>query len=310
MTARLLFIGGTPRGQRVLELVLKRGMVPVGAYVTAEDDHEPLHTSTEIETIADSHAIPVKICKRLTGDDITVIRDSYRPDLILMVGWRTIVPASLYEYPRLGCLIVHDSPLPRYRGFAPPNWAIINGEQEWGVTLMHVAGGVDEGDVVAQKLFPVPDRATAPLLYELIISATVDLIDEQLDGLLTGTAPRVAQDHSQATYACARNPDDGEIDWRRGTVEIDRLIRGLAYPYPGAHTTWRGQRLTIWEAEPVDLAPPYEGRIPGRLVAFDQDTADVLTGDGVLRIHAVERQDGKREPAGAVLRSVRSSLGK
>lgn len=310
MTARLVFIGGTPRGQKVLDLLLKRGMAPVAAFVLAEDDHEPLHTSAEIEATADSQAIPVKICKRLTTDDITVIRDSYRPDLILMVGWRTIVSAPLYEYPRLGCLIVHDSPLPRYRGFAPPNWAIINGEQVWGVTLMHVAAGIDEGDIVAQKFFPVADRATAPQLYELIISATVDLIDEQLDGLLAGTAPRVAQDHGQATYACARNPDDGEIDWRRGTVEIDRLIRGLTYPYPGAYTTWRGQKLTIWEAEPVDPAPRYEGRVPGRVVAFDEDTADVLTGDGLLRIHAVELQGGKRGPAGAVLRSIRSSLGK
>lgn len=307
---RILFIGGTPRGRRVFDLLLRRGIVPVATYVLAEDDHETLRASVEIEAIAGNHAIPVKICKRITADDLAVIRDTYLPDLILVVGWRTILPAALYELPLFGCVGVHDSPLPRYRGFAPPNWAIINGEQEWGVTLMHIAAGVDEGDIIGQKVFPVPDRATAPELHELIISATVVLIDEQLDGLLTGVAPRIAQDHTRATYACARNPDDGEIDWRQGTTEIDRLIRGLTYPYPGAWTTWRGQKLKVWDAEPVDPPPLYEGRIPGRVVAFNDETTDVLTGDGVLRLRAVELQGGGRKPAGAVLRSVKSSLGK
>ena len=304
----VVFVGGTPRGRKVFELLLRRDVVPVGVFVMCEDDHEPLRASAEIEGLATSRGIPVKLTKRLSDADVAVIRDTYRADLIVMVGWRTIIPARVYNFPPLGCVGIHDSPLPRYRGFAPPNWAIINGETDWGVTLMHIAEGVDEGDIIGLERFAVPARATAPELYEIIVDATVRLMDQHLSGLLAGSAPRTAQDHARATYACARTPDDGRIDWSGGTDTIDRLIRGLMYPYPGAWTTWKGERMTIWRADPLVPAPVYEGRIPGRVVVLGGGYVDVLTGDGVLRIREVGDQDGGRRAASEVIRSVKTSL--
>lgn len=291
----------------MLRLLFFRSIIPVAVYAMEEDDHEVLHASDDIRVLADEHNIPVRICKRIAAEDLTLIHGSYKPDLILIAGWRTILPKEVYEYPRLGCVGFHDSPLPRYRGFAPVNWAVINGEREWAVTLMHIAPGVDEGDIIDQEFFPVPDRVTAPDLFLLTTRSAVRLLDRQLFFLLNGTTARIPQDHSKATYACARTPGDGEIRWRDDAVKIDRLIRGLTYPYPGAYTTWRGEKLIIWEAESVPAR--YEGRLPGRVVAYDKDTADVLTGDGALRIRKIGWR-GEDIPAGAVFRSVRISLGR
>lgn len=306
---RVLFMGGTVRGRRSFELLLERQLHLVGAVVMREDDHEQPKQSEAVERLAVEHSIPTWTTKRLTPGHLETI-ESLEADLIVVVGWRTLLPAEIYAGRRLGCVGVHDSPLPRYRGFAPTNWAILNGERQWGVTLMHIADGVDEGDVVGQETFAVPDRATAADLYKLSTDATLRVLDDNLGGLLDGTAPRTPQDHSQATYACARTPDDGVIDWTATTDEIDRLVRSLCHPYPGARTTWKGLPLIVWSAEPVFYPPLYEGRIPGRVVGFTERTTDVLTADGVLRLTAVQLPGKDRQPAGAVIRSVKASLGR
>jgi methionyl-tRNA formyltransferase len=168
---------------------------------------------------------------------------------------------------------------------------------------------VDAGDIVGQRAIDLHPRVTAPELYDAVCDATVELVLEALPGLKAGTAPRIVQDHSQATFFCARTPDDGAIDWAADTLTIDRLIRGLTYPYPGARTTYRGAELAIWEAEPLDPAPLYEGRVPGRPVGFPGDGAvDVLTGDGVLRVRRVSGPDGP-VAAADVIRSFKATLG-
>jgi methionyl-tRNA formyltransferase len=153
-------------------------------------------------------------------------------------------------------------------------------------------------------------RATAPQLYAAVSEATRDLILEHLPGLKSGTAPRIAQDHSAATFFCARTPRDGLIDWTATTAEIDRLIRGLTHPYPGARTSYQGEELIVWEAEPVDPQPVYEGRVPGRPAGFAGDgTADILTGDGVLRLRRVQGANGVPVPAHEIVRSFKTTLG-
>ncbi|HWJ85862.1 MAG TPA: formyltransferase family protein [Cellulomonas sp.] len=210
---------------------------------------------------------------------------------------------------RLGCIAAHDSLLPRGRGFAPTNWTIILGHEVGGVTLFHMSEAVDAGEIVGQREIRLHVRSTAPELYAAVTEATVELVLEHLPGLKNGTAPRIVQDAAKATFFCARTPRDCEIDWAADTITIDRLVRGLTYPYPGARTTYQGAELVIWDAEPVVPPPVYEGRIPGRPVGFPGDGAvDVLTGDGVLRVRRVAGPDGP-VPAASVIRSVRVTLG-
>ncbi len=309
MGTRILFIGGTRRGHELLAALFERGESVVGTYILEEDPHEPVRWSDEISTLCGARGVPANVCRRLDAALADAALNGYAPDLILSVGWRTMLPDNVVQGAPLGCVGVHDSLLPGYRGFAPTNWAIINGEPESGVTLFHLSDGVDEGDIVGQVRIPITDRMTAPELYERVVDASVSVVLEHLEGLKDGTAPRIPQDHATATYGCARTPDDGEICWAGSTAQADRLVRGLAYPYPGAWTTLDGRRLTVWRAHPLDLGPAYAGRIPGRVVARGPQGVDVLTGDGILRVEEVQVEGDETRPAAEVLRSVRARLG-
>ncbi len=306
---RLLFCGGTARGLAVLERLVADSAPLAGVYCFEQDAHELVRVEDDIHVLAERAGVPCKTVRRIGPDDEREILEELRPDLALVIGWRTMIPMSVIDATPRGWIGAHDSLLPRGRGFAPTNWAVILGHDAGGVSLMHLADGVDTGDLVAQRSIPIGARTTAPELYEAVTEATVELVAEHLEGLLEGTAPRAPQADADATYFCARTPDDGEIDWRSPTVEIDRLIRGLAYPYPGAWTTRRGHRLGVWEAEPAPDEVRYEGSIPGRVVGFGSDgSADVLTGDGVLRLRVVGDHDS-RVPAADALRSVKETLG-
>lgn len=306
---RVLMVAGTPRGLATVRLLQSRGVGLVGLVVMQEDDHEQTRSSTEIAAIGAEMGVPVTPARRLDDAAARQLVEALAPELVLVVGWRTLLPQVLLEQPRLGCVGVHDSPLPAYRGFAPVNWAVINGERRWAVSLFHLAEDVDAGDLVDQEWFDVPDRCTAPELYRAATVATVAVVERQLEALLAGTAPRTPQDHASASYACARTPEDGKIDWTASTEVVDRLVRGLTWPYPGAWTTWKGQRLSVLEAEPVRPAASWVGRIPGRVVSIGERSVDVLTGDGVLRVTTVALDGEDPRSASSVVRSIKGSLG-
>lgn len=307
---RVLFIGGTRRGHQVLEAILSTGERLTAVYGLEQDEHEADRFDDQVRATAERAGVPCRMGRRIGPEEEREILEVHRPDLVIVVGWRTMVPMSVVRSARLGCVAAHDSVLPRGRGFAPTNWTIILGHDVGGVTLFHMTEAVDAGDIVGQRAIPLGARATAPELYAAVTDATVELVLEHLPGLKAGTAPRIPQDHTLATFFCARTPDDCDIDWSRPTIEIDRLIRGLTHPYLGARTTYQGEPLTVWEAEPLVPAPVYEGRVPGRPVGFPGDgSVDVLTGDGVLRVRRVAGPDGPVDAAG-VIRSFRATLGR
>lgn len=307
--SRLLFCGGTPRGLAVLKRLVADGAPLVGVYAFEQDAHEHHRVEEQIHQLAAEADVPCRTVRKIGPEEERQILEELQPDLALVIGWRTMIPMSVIDAAPLGWIGAHDSLLPRGRGFAPTNWAVILGHDAGGVTLMHLAEGVDDGDIVDQRRIPLGPRATAPELYDAVTDATVELVADHLPALLAGAAPRTAQRHEDATYFCARTPEDGEIDWHAPTATIDRLVRGLTYPYPGAWTTLHGQRLGIWEAEPASPSVRYEGAVPGRVVARHEDGGvDVLTGDGVLRLRIVGDHDS-RVPAANALRSVKETLG-
>jgi methionyl-tRNA formyltransferase len=309
---RTLFIGSTKRGYQTLAALVERGAEIVGVISLRQDDHEIERYEDPIRRLAVRHGIPHYQSKWMKDRDYpAIIAHDIRPDLIVVVGCRIVLPRDIYEFPPLGTVAVHDSLLPEYRGFAPLNWSVINGEDHTGVSLFYVNDAVDGGDIVAQKRVPIGPADSAPRVYERVCQATVDLLVEQYPVLVSGAAPRRPQREDEGSMACRRTPEDGFIDWNRSTAEISNLIRGLTSPYPGAFTYYEGRRVTIWTAHPVEQPPHYVGRIAGAVAGISRidGHVDVLTGDGVLRILEVEREGEHRTAAASVISSIRSKLG-
>ena len=307
--ARIVFIGGRQHGFELLGRLVARGERIERVYALEEDAHERVRFDDHIAAAARRAGIPCAVRKRLTAGDVADIV-ALAPDLALVFGWRTILPPALIRAPRLGCFGVHDSLLPRYRGFAPTNWAVINRERETGVTLWRLDDDVDSGAVVAQRVLGIGPDETAPALYERVAEAAVELVLEHLDAIASGSATMAPQDHAAATYACARTPGDGLIDWNGSSDDIAALVRALADPYPGAYTYLDGRALRIWSARAVSPAPAFAGRIPGRVAKIRRGSGvEVLCGSGSLLLEDVELEGDARRGADEVIRSLRTTLG-
>jgi methionyl-tRNA formyltransferase len=308
---RILFIGGLYRGLRLAERLLERGEELVGALVYDEDPHESPKYADKIASLLGAKTGYVHKTRRITADRMPEIRDRLAPDVIFCLGWRTLIPSVVLECAPLGGVAVHDSLLPRLRGFAPTNWGMILGHDQLGATLFQLTDSVDAGDIYFQEAIAPDPHELYESIQERIAQVAVRLFDRFLDAARDGKLAPQKQNHSAATYTCSRSPSDGEIRWQSSSLEIERVIRALGPPAPGAFTYLRGEPLVLLKAHSVEHPLFYEGCVPGRVV--DRDTksgsVDVLCGQGVLRIEHVRNGDGIAQPAAAVMRSVRESLG-
>jgi methionyl-tRNA formyltransferase len=239
---------------------------------------------------------------------VRTLVESSRPDCVVISSYNRILPADLLSLSKF--INVHYAPLPQYRGRANVNWAIINGEKIAGVSIHRVSPGLDSGNILFQETIPIGDGDTVTTLYERLNAIQRRALGDTVERFLAGFEGE-PQDESQATYCCTRLPEDGEIDWSGATPEIDRLIRALAAPYPGAFTWFEGRRLIVWEAAPIHGGPRFVGRVPGRVVAVSKSegSVDVLTGDGALRLFEVQPDGAAAEPAANVIKSVKGTLG-
>jgi len=207
-------------------------------------------------------------------------------DVGLAAGWYHMIPRAVRErFPR-GCIGVHASLLPRLRGGAPLNWALLAGERETGVTLFELGDGVDDGPIYGQRSFRIGERATIGELVEQAERATLEVIDEVLPRLLRGEIEPVPQTGTPS-YALQRTPVDGRIDWRRPAVELDVLVRAVGRPYPGARTRFDGEELIVWAAEPLDSSLRVLG-MPGQVARIPEEADPcVVTGEGALVLRDV-----------------------
>jgi len=232
-------------------------------------------------------------------------------DLMFAVSWRFMIPASVYQQPRLGTFVFHDSMLPEYRGFSPTVWSIINGEDHTGVSLFEIADGVDEGAIIAQKRVPIGPDDTIAVVLERVTETYLELLEQSLDNLMKGIAPRYPQDHSRATYTSKRLPEDNLIDWTGSTERAFNLIRASTFPYSGAYTYLEGQKLRIWSARRLVDGHHYVGRTPGRVVEVRPgEGSAVLTGDGSLLLTEVQIEGGEVACATDVLNRLSQTLGR
>jgi methionyl-tRNA formyltransferase len=235
--------------------------------------------------------VPVHQPEKIRSPDARDLLSKLAPDCIVIIAYGQIIPASLLTVPKLGWINLHASLLPKYRGAAPINWAIANGETQTGLTTMRIDAGMDTGDMLLQETIDIAPEETAPELTQSLAEAGAPLMLETLRGLANGKLAARPQNNGEATYAPLLKKEDGRIDWNRPAQEIYNRMRGFD-PWPGAYTTFRGQTCHLW-AEPFSLRS-LTGSAPGTI--FREDT-QILIACGhatLLRLLSVKVQGRKQ----------------
>lgn len=298
----VLLLGMGPTALSALESLAARFRV-IGLFRDARSS--PGGTDEVVER---ARALMVPIFSELSIDDVERVVGQSRPDCTVVSSYDRILPSRVLSRSRF--VNVHYAPLPEYRGRANVNWAVINDEPETAITIHVIAPGLDAGNILYQQRIPIGADETVRELYIRLNEVQREVLGETVARYISGYVG-APQDETAATYACTRVPDDGEINWSDSTRRVYALIRALAPPYPGAHTYLGTRRLAILRAAPLVNAPRYVGRIPGRVVGRSSKNGhvDVLTGDGVLRIHEVMTADSIAAPAAVFIESTKQTLG-
>ena len=254
---------------------------------------------TPVKEKALFYNIPVYQPKKVRDPECVEELRKYNADVMVVVAFGQILPKEILEMTPYGCINVHASLLPKYRGAAPIQWAIIEGEEVTGVTTMQMDEGLDTGDMILKTEVPVAADETGESLHDKLAAAGAALCVETLKALEDGTAVREKQGESPTAYAKMLTKELGDIDWAEPAVKIERIVRGLN-SWPSAYTHWNGKVMKIWRAaaetsEAADVQP-------GTVVSVEKESFAVQTGDGILRVLEVQMPGKKRMDAGAFLR--------
>ncbi len=260
---------------------------------------------TPVKEVALEAGIPVHQPNRIRETQNLELLKSYQPDVIVVVAFGQIIPEEILKLPRYGCINVHASLLPDYRGAAPIQWAVINGEKESGVTTMRMDAGLDTGDMILQEKIPLAPKETGGSLFDKLSQTGAKLLIRTLEALENGTAQFEKQPKDSPTpYAAMLKKEMGRIEWKKDAVSIECLIRGLN-PWPSAYTAYQGKTLKIWAAdveEAVDVTGTADRALPGTIVEVTKKTLKVQTGNGLLSIKELQMEGKKRMETDAFLR--------
>jgi methionyl-tRNA formyltransferase len=282
---RILFFGYSEVGYECLSLLLERGDQVV-ALITHEDNPAEKIWFKTPAVAAREHGVPVHTPVSVNtpewGERIALLA----PDLILSVYYRNMLSEKILGLARRGAFNMHGSLLPKYRGRAPINWAVLHGERHIGMTLHRMVRKADAGAIVDQAGVDLDPRDTAEQAFRKVLPCARAVLARQIDALLAGTARETPQDEAQATYFSGRKPEDGRVLWSQTTRQIFNLVRAVTDPYPGAFTDVAGSRLMLWWAEPD--SPATRGRTgrPGEVLSLSPLV--VATGDGALELTRTE----------------------
>ncbi|MBI5937471.1 MAG: methionyl-tRNA formyltransferase [Betaproteobacteria bacterium] len=251
--------------------------------------------ASPVKTLALQHGLRVEQPERLKTPDTWAPIVEAAADLMIVAAYGLILPQGVLDIPRLGCVNIHASLLPRWRGAAPIQRAIEAGDTETGITLMQMDAGLDTGAMLSRAALPIAADDTAGSLHDKLALLGAREIVALLPRLEAGAVQAEAQDDSLATYAKKIGKADAAVDWRRPAGEIDHQVRAFN-PAPGAFASWQGEAIKLWRARPA------EGRgAPGEIVAVERDAVRVACGDGVLELLELQKAGAKRLPAAAFL---------
>lgn len=334
---KLIFMGTPDFSVGVLEALLAAGH-EIALVVTQPDQPKGRGKAVQappVKQAAVAHGLTVYQPRRVRDLACMQYLKEFAPDAIVVVAFGQILPKELLELPRYCCVNVHASLLPKYRGAAPIQWAVINGEKVSGVTTMRMDEGVDTGDMILKEEVVLDEKETGGSLFERLSVAGAALCVRTLAALEAGTAVFTPQDSSQATHTKMIKKQLGAIDFTKSAVEIERLIRGLN-PWPSAYTSYKGKTLKIWSASVISeqeasalcgcgqtCAPEQDGgrthasitvedaaskgdmhlaRVPGQVVLASGDRLYVQTGCGLLSLEEVQLEGKKRMDLASFLR--------
>ena len=311
---RIVFMGTPDFSVPALKALVEAGHQVI-AVVTQPDKPKGRGKEVQMTPVkiqAMEYGIPVYQPAKVREASFVEVLKGLEADVYVVIAFGQILPKAVLELPKYGCINIHASLLPKYRGAAPIQWCVIDGEKETGITTMMMDVGLDTGDMLEKAVIPIEEKETGGSLHDKLSMAGGDLILSTLKKLEEGTLVRTPQTDEGTCYAKMLTKSLGDIDWNQGAVSIERLIRGLN-PWPSAYTMWNGKTIKIWAAdviagrEAADFlsesgVPAETGTAPGTVVCSDKRGLVVCTGGGLLSIRELQMEGKKRMDTPAFLR--------
>lgn len=288
---RILFMGTPDFAIPSLQALLDEGYNVI-AIVTQPDKptgRKRILTATPVKVEAMKHNIPVLQPIKLRDPASVEIISELKPDLIVTAAYGQILPKTILDLPAYGCINIHGSLLPQYRGGAPIQYAIMNGDKKTGVTIMYMAEGLDTGDMLCKVEVPITDQDDTGSMFDKLSIAGAKLLKSALPDLLAGRLKGIPQNSNDATYAKNISRDDEQIRWERTSQEIFNQIRGL-HPWPIAYTLWNDQRLKVWSCRnPAETSGSKDASVkPGTVLQADNNGIEVKTGNGSIWLTKIQ----------------------
>lgn len=298
---KIIFMGTPDFAVGTLEALIEAGH-EITLVVSQPDKpkgrgHELVPTAVKAAALA--HNLRVYQPEKLRGEAAEEMIRNTEADVIIVAAFGQLIPKSVLEMKPYGCINVHGSLLPKYRGAAPIQWAVIDGEPESGITIMQMDAGLDTGDMLLKAVVPLEPKETGGSLFEKLSARGASLCVEALEKLEAGTLIPEKQGESPTAYAKMLIKEMGELDWSRPAAELERLIRGLN-PWPSAYTQLSGRTLKIWDADVCE--EEQAGRACGEIVRVTKNAVYVACGQGLLKINELQLQGKKRMDTAAFLR--------
>jgi methionyl-tRNA formyltransferase len=297
---KILFMGTPEFAVPSLKALYDNGYEIVGVVTQVDRPKDRGHTlkAPPVKEFALAHQIPVFQPLKLSREpEVVEALRALKPDVTVTCAFGQILKQDVLDIPKYGTINIHGSLLPKYRGAAPIQWAVINGEAKTGITTMFTDIGLDTGDMLLKDEIDIPDDMTAGQLHDIMAELGARTLIKTLKALEDGTLKRIKQNDAEATYAPKIEKNTGHIDWSKSSRQIHNLIRGTT-PWPGAYTGLAGSRMRIWQSRCSDTQPPHislsEHQKPGTILALDNAGLWVKTGDGVLLITEIQVDSSKR----------------
>lgn len=298
VSMKIVFMGTPDFAVGALQAMIEAGHQVV-AVVTQPDKPKGRGKEmqmTPVKACAVEHGIPVFQPVKVKAPESVEVLRGYGADIFVVAAFGQILSEEILNLPKYGCVCIHASLLPRYRGAGPIQWAIIDGEKKSGVTIMQMDKGVDTGDMLFKAEVEISEEETGDSLHDKLAEAGAKLIVEALPKIEAGDVTPVKQKDEESCYAKMLQKSMGRIDWRQSAKKLDCLIRGLI-SWPGAYTTYHGKNLKIWEEKAADTKEAgirLTDAAPGTIVGVEKDAVYVQTGDGVLKLLSLQLEGKKR----------------
>ncbi len=304
---RVVFMGTPDFAVGTLERIIADGHEVVGVYTQPD---KPKGRGKElamppVKEVAIANGIPVYQPERVKEPAVLEQLKELNPDVIVVVAFGQILPESILQLPQYGCVNVHASLLPAYRGAAPIQWAVIDGLEKTGVTTMLMDKGLDTGDMLMQAEIYLDEKETGGSLFDRLCHLGAEVLSCTLIELEKGSLIPVPQNHEQSSYAKMLDKSMGNMDFNKSAVELERLVRGLN-PWPSAYTYYNGKQLKIWDC---DVVEGYEGKVCGEVAEVNKDNFIVACNGGALKVLELQIEGKKRMDCGSFLRGVRIQVG-